>query len=246
MGLVGENGAGKSTAIKLALGMISRDGGAVTILGSDDPGSVKEDLGVILDEVGIPECLNVRQVGKIMAGTFARWDASGYDALVKKLRLPEDKSFKDFSKGMRMKLGFAIALSHGARLLLLDEATSGLDPVARDEVLDLLRDFAGDDGHSVLISSHIVSDLEKVCDYIAFLHKGRLLLCEEKDRLLEEYCIVRGTAEELDKIEGLLHEKITPYGAEALARRAAVPSGANVSPVSIEELFVLMVKEGNK
>ena len=245
MGLIGENGAGKTTVIKLILEILHRDGGSVRVLGSDGVSDVKEDVGVVLDEVGIPDGLNVRQVGKIMALTFKNWDAAGYDRLIKRFELPEKKPFKDFSKGMRMKLGFAVALSHGARLLLLDEATSGLDPVARDEALELLRDFVCDDRHAVLISSHIVSDLEKVCDYIAFLHKGRLMLCEEKDRLLEEYCVVHAPAEELEKIGGLIHKKITPYGAEALARRGSVSPGVNVSPVSIEELFVLMAKGEN-
>lgn len=247
MGLVGENGAGKSTTVKLILDVIHKDGGSVKVLGSEDVGLVKDDVGVVLDEAGLPEGLNATQVGRVMALTYKNWDADGYAKLIRDFDLPEKKLFKDFSKGMKMKLGFAVALSHGARLLLLDEATSGLDPVARDRMLELLRDFVCDDGHSVLISSHIVSDLEKVCDYIAFIHKGRLMLCEEKDRLLEEYRIVRCAPEELAKIPApaVLHKKITPYGAEALVRRADVPSGTSAGPVNIEELFVLMSKEAN-
>ena len=247
MGLVGENGAGKSTTVKLILDVIHKDGGSVKVLGSEDVGLVKDDVGVVLDEAGLPEGLNAAQVGRVMALTYKNWDADGYAKLIRDFDLPEKKLFKDFSKGMKMKLGFAVALSHGARLLLLDEATSGLDPVARDRMLELLRDFVCDDGHSVLISSHIVSDLEKVCDYIAFIHKGKLMLCEEKDRLLEEYRIVRCAPEELAKIPApaVLHKKITPYGAEALVRRGDVPSGTSAGPVNIEELFVLMSKEAN-
>ena len=129
------------------------------------------------------------------------------------------------------------------KLLLLDEATNGLDPVVRDEVTDLLLDFARDENHSILISSHIVSDLEKLCDTIAFLHKGRLLLCEEKDALREEYALWHGTAAQLAALDTQVYGKrVTPYGAEALVRRDALPAGAELTPVSIEELFVLMVK----
>lgn len=171
MGLIGENGAGKSTTIKLILDMLHKDSGTVTILGRDNQDDIrltKEDIGVVMDEVGIPECLTAKQVGKVMRHTFQKWDDAAYAGLLEKLSLPENKPFKDFSRGMKMKLGIAIALSHGSRLLLLDEATSGLDPVVRDEVVEMLGEFTRDEGHSILISSHIVSDLEKICDYIAF------------------------------------------------------------------------------
>lgn len=248
MGLVGENGAGKSTTIKLILDMIHRDGGTVTLLGRDnqtDLQLLKEDIGVVLDEVGIPGCLNIRQVGKIMAGTFRNWDDAQYRACLKTLSLPEEKPFKDFSRGMKMKLGIAVALSHHPKLLILDEATSGLDPVIRDEVVEMFREFAADENHAVLISSHIVSDLEKLCDYIAFLHQGKLLLCEEKDRLLEEYGLLLCTQEQLDQLDGsaVKGTKRSPYGVEALVLRSSVPAGWKVAPVSIEDLFIFMVKE---
>ena len=248
MGLVGENGAGKSTTIKLILNMIRKDGGSITILGQDSQeGAVltKEDVGVVLDEVGLPECLTVRQVGKIMANTFKQWDSAEYERLAGRFSLPWDKAFKDFSRGMKMKLGIAVAMSHGARLLILDEATSGLDPVVRDEVVDMFSEFTRDEGHSILISSHIVSDLEKLCDYIAFLHKGKLMLCEEKDRLLDEYGMVHAPAERLNELseDAVLYKKESRYGAEALVLRSQVPKDMPISPVSIEELFILMVKE---
>ena len=248
MGLIGENGAGKSTTIKLILDMIRKDGGTVKIFGKDSADGLalaKEDIGVVMDEVGIPECLTVRQIGKVMRHTFRNWDGAAYEQLVGRFSLPDGKAFKDFSRGMKMKTGIAIALSHGAKLLLLDEATSGLDPVVRDEVVELLSEFTRDETHSILISSHIVSDLEKLCDYVAFLHKGRLMLCEEKDVLLSEFGIVHGTAEQLSTFPAgaILHQKASPYGIEAIVRRGAVPHGIAVSPVSIEELFVFMVKE---
>ena len=248
MGLVGENGAGKSTTIKLLLGMLRPDGGNALVLGQDPLRSgapVREDLGVVLDEVGLPTCVTVRQTGKIMAGIFRHWEQETYDALARRLAIPADKPFGDMSRGNKMKMGIAVALSHGARLLLLDEATSGLDPVVRDDVTDLLLDFTRQEDHTVLLSSHIVSDMEKICDYIAFLHKGKLMLNEEKDRLLDEYGILRCTAEELDAIapEAVLHRKDGHWGAEAIVRREAVPAGVPVGPVSIEELFIHMVKE---
>lgn len=245
LGLVGENGAGKSTTVRLILEMLWPDSGSIAVLGRARIN--KEDVGVVLDEVGIPECLTARQVGKVMAGIFRRWEPETYAAHLKKLSIPEDKAFKAFSRGMKMKLGIAVAMSHGAKLLILDEATSGLDPVVRDEVVEMLIEFTREEDHAVLISSHIVSDLEKLCDYIAFLHKGKLLLCEEKDRLLERYGVVHCSTEELESIapDAVLGRRVNAYGAQAIVRRDAVPEGLQISPVSLEELFVFMVKEGN-
>ncbi len=245
LGLIGENGAGKSTTIRLILGMLRPDGGTVTILGRDsrdNPALTKQDLGVVLDEVGIPECMTPRQVGRVMADVFTRWDQKGYDNLLERFSLPENKKFKEFSRGMKMKLGLAVALSHEAKLLILDEATSGLDPVVRDEVVSILSEFTRDEDHAILISSHIVSDLEKLCDYVAFLHKGKLLLCQEKDMLLSEYGILHCRPEELPET-GVLHKKLSPYGAEAIICRDAVKPGTTLSPISMEELFVFMSKE---
>ncbi len=248
MGLIGENGAGKSTTIKLILDMIHKDSGSIITLGKDNTDSIeltKEDIGVVMDEVGIPECLTVKQVGNVMKHTFRNWDDTEYTRLVQKLALPDKKQFKEFSRGMKMKLGIAIALSHNAKLLVLDEATAGLDPVVRDEVVEMLSDFTRDENHSILISSHIVSDLEKLCDYIAFLHKGKLLLCEEKDQLRCEYGLIHCTAEELQSIpaDAVKYKKENPYSIELMVLRSAVPANVNVSPISIEELFVFMVKE---
>ena len=248
MGLIGENGAGKSTTIKLILDMLHKDSGTITVLGRDngrDMELTKEEIGVVLDEVGVPECLTAKQVGKVMKHTFRNWDEAEYARLLQKLALPVNQRFKDFSRGMKMKLGIAIAMSHGARLLLLDEPTSGLDPVVRDEVVELFYDFTRDENHSILISSHIVSDLERLCDYIAFLHKGKLLLCEEKDALLAEYGIMHCTVEQLAALDKdiVRYRKETPYGAEVIVPRGEAPAGFTLSPISIEELFVFMVKE---
>ena len=246
LGLVGENGAGKSTTIRMLLGMTKPDGGSLRVLGKEL--ADKEEIGVVLDEPAFPECLSPRQLGKVMAGIFRSWDQAAYEKLLQKLSLPTDKKFKDFSRGMKMKLSIAVALSHRPRLLVLDEPTSGLDPVVRDEVVELFADFTRDEEHSVLISSHIVSDLEKICDYVAFLHKGRLLLCEEKDALREEYALAQLSRADFEALDpaAVIGSRRSPYGVSAILRREAAPAGLELETVSIEDLFILMVKEGEQ
>ena len=246
LGLVGENGAGKSTPIRMLLGMTKPDGGSLRVLGKEL--ADKEEIGVVLDEPAFPECLSPRQLGKVMAGIFRSWDQAAYEKLLQKLSLPTDKKFKDFSRGMKMKLSIAVALAHRPRLLVLDEPTSGLDPVVRDEVVELFADFTRDEEHSVLISSHIVSDLEKICDYVAFLHKGRLLLCEEKDALREEYALAQLSRADFEALDptAVIGSRRSPYGISAIIRREAAPSWLALEPVSIEDLFILMVKEEEK
>ena len=242
MGLVGENGAGKSTTIRLLLGMSRPDCGEITVFGQKLTPALKEQIGVVLDEPGYPGCMTADQIGNMLRGIFRGWEQKTYDNYLHKLRIPDNKPFKDFSKGMKMKLCLAAALSHGAKLLILDEATSGLDPVVRDDILDILNDFTRDEGNSVLISSHIVSDLEKICDYIAFLHRGKLMLCREKDELLNEYAFVQGSREEIDAIDPI-GRRDGRFGTEAIVRRSVVPVGMKTSPITIEELFIFMAKE---
>ena len=248
-GLVGENGAGKSTTIRLLMGALRPDSGSARVLGTDVSSpefrAVKEDIGVVLDDACFPESLNAVQVGKIMAGTYRRWDQGLYDGYLKRFDLPLKKQFKDFSRGMRMKLAIAVALSHQPKLLVLDEATAGLDPIVRDEVLDLFNEFTREEDHSILISSHILSDLEKLCDYIAFLHKGDLLFCEEKDRLLEEYGIFEDSRENLDCLmpEAIVAREETRYGGvRALVRRDLAPAGFRMEKPSVEDIILFLVK----
>ena len=250
-GLIGENGAGKSTTIRLILDMVQRDGGTVTILGRDSrTASVrsKEEIGVVLGSDGIPLCLNAVEVGKVMAGIYRNWDAGDYTAFCRKFDLSPDKKYKDYSAGMQRKLCIAVALAHHPKLLLLDEATNGLDPVVRDEVTDILLDFARDEEHSILISSHIVTDLEKLCDYVAFLHQGKLLFLEEKDALLERYGVVRCSKAECaafapGTVRGM---REGAYGVEALCERALLPRGVACTRPSVEDVIVLTAKEGLK
>ena len=248
MGLVGENGAGKSTTIKLIMNAIGRDAGEISVLGVDNRSAefrdVKEDIGVVLDEAYFPEVMSARNVGKVMALTYKNWDTAAFEGYLKKFSLAPDKIFKDYSRGMRMKLAIAAALSHGAKLLILDEATSGLDPMARDELLDIFNDFTRDENCSILLSSHIVSDLEKICDYIAFLHRGRLVLCEEKDRLLEEYALVRLPEERLSELseESIISRRASSYGTEALVLRGGIPAAIPTEHTSLEDIILFMAK----
>ena len=252
LGLVGENGAGKSTTIKLIMNAIRRDGGAIRVLGEDNTSeafrAVKEDIGIVLDEAYFPEVLNAVQVGAVMKQTYRRWDNNVYQNHLKLLDIPLKKAFRDFSRGMKMKLAIAVALSHDPKLLILDEATSGLDPMVRDEILTLFNDFTRDEEHSILLSSHIVSDLEKVCDYIAFLHKGKLVLCEEKDRLLEQYAIVKMPQSALDQLSAdtIISTKSGPYGVEALVKRARAPHGMQTEFTTLETVILFLARGGDR
>ena len=248
-GLVGENGAGKSTTIRLLMGALRPDSGTASVLGTDVSSpefrEVKEDVGVVLDEAYFPESLNAMQVGKIMAATYRRWDQRLYDSYLKRFDLPEKKQFKDFSRGMRMKLAIAVALSHQPKLLVLDEATAGLDPIVRDEVLDIFNEFTREEDHSILISSHILSDLEKLCDYIAFLHNGRLLFCAEKDALLDDLGLFTGTAEQADSLlpEAVVGREASGYGGvRALVKRNLVPPTLELERPTVEDVILFMVK----
>lgn len=248
LGLVGENGAGKSTTIRLIMDALERDGGTVSVLGADNKSgeflALKEDIGVVLDETFVPEVMSAKQLGKVMAGTYKNWDQDAYEGWIRRFELPPDKKFKDYSRGMTMKLGIGLALSHRPRLLLLDEATGGLDPMVREELLEVFADFASEEGHAVLLSSHIVSDLERICDYIAFLHKGKLALCEEKDVLLDRYGILKCTKEQLAGIpeEAVHGKRVGTYGVEALVEREFIPRDLVVDRASLEDIILYMVK----
>ena len=249
LGLVGANGAGKSTTIRLIMDAMERDGGTVEVLGVDNKSQefqkVKEEVGVVLDETCVPEFITARQLGKIMADTYRNWEQDTYERWLDKFQLPGNKKFKEYSRGMTMKLGIAAALSHRARLLLLDEATSGLDPMVWEELLEVFADFAAQDGHAVLISSHIVSDLEKICDYVAFLEKGRLVLCEEKDVLLDRYGILKCGREDLNRVDpAALHGvRLGQYGAEALVERDRAPRDMVVDRATLEDIILHLAKE---
>ena len=247
VGLIGENGAGKSTTLHAVLGLIGRDGGTVELLGLPDTAlddGVRNQIGVVFDGNSYPEMLTPRKLGRVMGKIYRTWDPDRYAALLQQLALPADKRIKALSKGMKMKLALAVAFSHHAKLLVLDEATSGLDPMVRDEVLDVFNDFTRQADHTVVLSSHIVSDLEKICDYIAFLHRGKLVLFEEKDRLLEEYAIVKLDPQQLQELNpaAIAGVKEGPYGAEALVRRGKIPAQFVTEHTNLEDIILFLAK----
>ncbi len=248
-GLVGENGAGKTTAIRLLMGAIGADGGEISVLGrspaSRDFREAKQEIGIVLDEAYFPEVMTAAQVGAVMRDTYRRWNTARYTEYLRRFELPEKKPFKEYSRGMRMKLAISVALSHEAKLLVLDEATAGLDPIVRDEIIETFREFALEEGHSILISSHIVSDLEKLCDSIAFLHRGKLLFHEEKDALLDRHGIFKGTAEQADSLlpEAVVGREASAYGGvRALVRRDAVPDTLVLERPTVEDVILFTVR----
>lgn len=203
MGFVGENGAGKTTTIKLILNEIKRDGGSINIFGLDnikDERKVKEQIGVVFDDCYFHKEFNAADIAKILSKIYANWDQAQYESYLRKFSLAPDKKIDEYSKGMKMKLSIACALAHNPKLLILDEATGGLDPIMRSEILDIFLEFIQDEKHSVLFSSHITSDLEKVADYVTFIHEGSIIFSRSKDDLLYQYGILKCGSGDLSKI----------------------------------------------
>ena len=250
MGLVGENGAGKSTTIKAILDLVHKDEGTVTFWGQELSGSsdLKEDIGVVFDGISFYETLTPVQVGRILGAAYRRWDDRLYKQYLERFSIPKEKEIKGLSKGMKAKLSIAAALSHRPKFLIMDEATSGLDPVMRDDMLDVFLEFVQDEEHSILMSSHITTDLEKVADYITFIHQGKLLFCKSKDELRYQYGIVRcGAAafEQMDKADVLAWRK-EDYQWDVLvpdkekARR--LYKNVVVDDATIDDILLLYVK----
>ena len=247
LGLIGENGAGKTTLIKTMLGVARSSGGSAVLLGTE-PDRAKADVGVVLDDCFFSEYLRVKETGQVLSHVFPTWDKELFQNYLDKFGLDRGKQIKELSRGMRMKLSLAAALAHRPKLLLLDEATAGLDPVVRDEILDEFLAFVSDEEHAILISSHITSDLEKVADYIAYLHNGKLLLCDEKDAILEKYgrlSCSRGDLEQIDPAF-ILRVRRGQFSTEALIRhrdafKRMYPK-LMVEPVTLDELMVFVVK----
>ena len=250
MGLIGENGAGKSTTIRAILDLIHKDDGTVTFWGQklSSTKQLKEDIGVVFDDINFYETLTAAKVGKISQTAYKQWDERLYRGYLNRFLLPADKEIKTFSKGMKMKLCIAVALSHKPKLLVLDEATSGLDPVMRDDILDIFLEFVQDEGHSIMISSHITTDLEKVADNITFIYHGKVLFCKAKDELRYQYGIIRcGAAafDEIDKSEILAYRKedyqwnVLVADKEKARRRY---KNAVVDDAAIDDIMLLYVK----
>lgn len=252
VGLVGENGAGKSTTIKAVLDLIRPDSGEITLLGQDSrrvDRAMRVQLGVVMDNCGFHDNLTYKDINKIMREVYGGdWDAALFEQYRERFKLPGDKRVKEYSRGMKQKLAIAVALSHHAKLLILDEATSGLDPVIRDEILDLLLEFIQDEEHAVLISSHIISDLEKIADYIVFLHQGRVIFSENKDDLIYNYGVVKCSEEDyraMDKSHALAVRK-NAYSCEVLIDNKGEFERRNrnlvVDATTIEDIILFNVR----
>lgn len=252
VGYIGENGAGKSTTIKLLLHLMFPDEGEIRLLGKDvqefTP-QMKKDIAYVFDDLYLPEDMTLKNVHNFHRKLYGQaWQDKTFSDLVARFNLPDNKSIKHFSRGMKMQLGLALALSHGAKLLLLDEATSGLDPVIRDDVLDILLDYIQNENHTVFVSSHILSDLEKVADYIAFIHKGQLLFMETKDDLMNQYGIASLSEKQLEELDdkAIVGKRPHKFGVEVMLKRELVPSDFELEKVSIEEIMVYMIKGKRK
>lgn len=249
VGFIGENGAGKSTSIKAILGLIKPDGGEITVLGENSQkltAETKEKIGVVFDGLTVPENLTVKQLDKVMRGIYRTWSSEKFFGLINKFELPIDKRFKTFSRGMEMRLMIAAALSHGTELLILDEPTSGLDPVMRAEILDIFLEFMQDETHSILMSTHITSDLEHIADYICFIHKGEMIFTEERNEMLEKHRILKCTDEQLAKIDkpDIIGLRKGRFQNEVLTANAEKYPDIPADAPTIEEIMVFYVKEG--
>ncbi|MBU9728841.1 ABC transporter ATP-binding protein [Diplocloster modestus] len=251
VGFVGENGAGKTTTIKAILNLISVDSGKIQVFGQDHVDKereIKEQIGVVFDESCFHEQLTAPEIGKVMSKIYRDWQPRDFEEYLRRFQLPAQKKIKDYSRGMKMKLSIAVAMSHKAKLLILDEATSGLDPIVRDEILELFLDFIQDEEHTILVSSHIISDLEKIADYIIFIHGGKILFQKNKDELLYEYGIIRCSEEQFRKLDPKLciSYRKNQFGYEVLTSQrkeiARIYRDLVIDQADIENIILFYVK----
>ncbi|RGD75605.1 ABC transporter ATP-binding protein [Anaerofustis stercorihominis] len=251
LGLIGENGAGKSTFINSILNIVKPNEGEISILGKDlytYEKEIKEEIAVIFDRSHYNENLKPSFVGKMLSKIYKNWDNDKFYNLLKEFDIPVDKKIKQFSKGMKMKFEFACALSHSPKFLILDESTSGLDPVFRDEILEILRDFTMDEEHTILMSSHITSDLDKIADYIAFIHDGRMKFIKTYEDIHDNYGVIACKKEFLDNIS---KEDIVAYKKETFGYKVLIKNRLEIMKVfkdlqienaSIEDVMLFYIK----
>lgn len=251
VGFIGENGAGKSTTMNCILNVIRRDSGTIEIFGremTDEDIDSRENIGVVYDSNNFPEYLTARQLADILGRIYSKWDDFCFEQFLRRFGLPESQKIKTYSRGMSMKLAIAVALSHDSKLLILDEATSGLDPIMRDEILDVLLEFVKQENHSILLSSHITSDLEKIADYIVFIHNGEIILSKTKDELIYEYGVIRCSENDFHNIlsEDILSSMKKDYQIDVLIKNRKLIEkkykNLIVDSVSLDEIMLLLVK----
>jgi ABC-2 type transport system ATP-binding protein len=247
MGFIGENGAGKSTTIKLILNLIRRDSGMIKVFGKDNlqnEKEIKEQVGIVFDESNFPETMRAPDVNSIMKRFYRNWEENTFRRYCDRFSLPSQKTIKDFSRGMKMKLSIAAAMSHRSRLLVLDEATSGLDPIMRDEILEIFLEFIQDEENSIFVSSHILSDIEKAADYITLIHKGRIVFTESKDELINNYGILKCGRDEFEGIDksAVKGYRKNEFGVEALVLRDQLRGRHTLDHANIEDIMLLTIR----
>lgn len=252
MGLIGENGAGKTTTIKLILNLIKKDNGKIKIFGLDnieDELNIKQNIGVVLDESYFHDNLKPKDISTIMRNIYDKWDNKKFISYIKKFNLPQDKIIKDYSKGMKMKLSIAAALSHDPQLLILDEPTGGLDPVVRSEVLDIFLDFIQDEEKSILFSTHVTSDLDKIADYITFIHEGKLVFTESNDEIINNYGIIKCGLSDFDKIDrkDIVGHRKNKFGLEVLIRnkQSSRYRDFTIDSANLEDIMLYYIRRDN-
>ena len=255
VGLIGENGAGKSTTLNAILGLISKDAGTISILGNSEneiSDSIRNKIGVVFDGNNFPDTLSPKQLNSVFKNIYTTWEENTFLTMLKTLSIPEKREIKAFSKGMKMKLSIAVALSHHSELLILDEATSGLDPVVRDDILDMFLNFVQDENNSILVSSHITSDLEKVADYIVFIHNGKVVFNKPKDELKYKYGIIKCGAAQFDAIDknDIIAYRKQDYEWQVLiadkSKAQKKYPKAVIDPATIDDIMLLYVKGESK
>lgn len=251
VGFIGENGAGKSTTINLILDELIKDNGQIQILGREHTSSsVKEDIGVVFDECNFHDVFNVSDIEKILSNVYKSWDSSLYRQYLKKFKIPERKQIGSFSKGMKMKLSIICAMAHKPKLLILDEATTGLDPVVRDEMLDLFLEFIQDEECSIFFSSHITSDIQKIADYVILIHQGKIIFEEQKDDLVYHFGIVKCGREKFASIspDDYIIHRVTNVSVECLVRdKEAIKRKYKdivVDNATLEDIMLFYIKGG--
>lgn len=255
MGFIGQNGAGKTTTIRLLLNLIKKDSGSIKMLGLDNVENEKEVkslISAVFDELPFHDVLNANQLSVIMAGLFPHWDKAEFFRYLDRFSLPKKKKFGEFSKGMKMKLQIASALSHGAKLLIMDEATTGLDPVVRNEILDIFLEYLQDENNSILLSSHITTDLEKIADTVTFIDKGKILLSGNNDETVETHGVIKCTKAQFKDIDpkDYISSRLTDFGAEVMVSdKQSIQkkySGLTIDNTTLEEIMLFYVRRNNK
>ncbi len=254
-GFIGQNGAGKTTTINLILDVIRRDSGDIKVFGrsiDEDSASLREDIGVVFDEMGFHEFMTGRDINIMMKNIYKNWDEEAFFNYLKEFSLPSKKKCGSFSRGMRMKLQIAVALSHHAKLLVMDEPTSGLDPIVRNEMIEIFRDFVVEEDHTILLSSHITGDLEKIADEVVFIDGGRIILSGNKDEILEKHGLLKCRKDELKEISEslIVNTDHGPYGEEILVNdresaRKLYPEMVMEQP-ALEEIMIHYVNRDRK